>query len=413
MQGLHQIEFLYEKNLFFQCKTLIKKIKKQAIKHEAYPILFEIMKWERMLAIAEQHAHTTEQYHLNQHSELLQYIAVYKNANEYLFHTLLINHFASKQGEYRTAEDRKKMDTLMANPLFQNEENALSFKAKYQFYFCQINYLIIQQDYKKAYAYAEKQALLTKEYSTPNFYISALKNISLCEYYLKNFTQSLISIDKLKHYAEPFAAKSDRIKNDIFLYATNAKIMIYIKTGEFAIVEDFLMSIQEELKLTSREETNIIFLNYMIAVAYFGAGNYTLANQYFNKIINSKASKRYDVACLTQIMSLIVHFELGNQELLKFKVKSVYRFLNTKKRLYKFETIILNFIRTESKKITSKKSIQQAFKNLKEELEECFKDSTEKRIVDYFDFIAWLTSKIENKPFATVVKENLRLATTL
>ena len=48
--------------------------------------------------------------------------------------------------------------------------------------------------------------------------------------------------------------------------------------------------------------------------------------------------------------------------------------------------------------ITQKKQ-QTAFKELKTELEEIFKDHFEKEALAYFDFISWLKSKIENRPF--------------
>ena len=46
-----------------------------------------------------------------------------------------------------------------------------------------------------------------------------------------------------------------------------------------------------------------------------------------------------------------------------------------------------------------------AFRDLKAELEEIFKNPFENKALDLFDFISWLESKIENRAFAEVVRE--------
>ena len=50
-----------------------------------------------------------------------------------------------------------------------------------------------------------------------------------------------------------------------------------------------------------------------------------------------------------------------------------------------------------------------AFRKLKTELEEIVKDPFEKRALEYFDFISWLESKIDNRPFAEVVREKAKV----
>ena len=65
----------------------------------------------------------------------------------------------------------------------------------------------------------------------------------------------------------------------------------------------------------------------------------------------------------------------------------------------------MNFIRKKIPKIITDKERIVVFKELKIELEEITKDPFEKKALEYFDFISWLESKIENKSFAEIVKE--------
>ena len=45
------------------------------------------------------------------------------------------------------------------------------------------------------------------------------------------------------------------------------------------------------------------------------------------------------------------------------------------------------------------------FKELKTDLLNITKNQFEAKVMDHFDFISWLESKIENKPFVEILKE--------
>ena len=71
------------------------------------------------------------------------------------------------------------------------------------------------------------------------------------------------------------------------------------------------------------------------------------------------------------------------------------------------ETAVLNFIRKKVPKIISSEDQTKTFRELKSEIEEITKDDFEKKALNHFDFVSWLKSKIENRPFAEIVKEKI------
>ena len=149
----------------------------------------------------------------------------------------------------------------------------------------------------------------------------------------------------------------------------------------------------------------MMIINYEFCNVYFGAGEYSKANTYLNKILNEHVDVRNDLQCFSRILSMIIHFELGHADLLEYVVQSTHRFLLKRKRLYKFESIVLHFIRKELPVINTQKQLINAFKKLKTEIIAATKNPFEKTVFDYFDFISWLESKIENRSFAEVVRE--------
>jgi len=150
--------------------------------------------------------------------------------------------------------------------------------------------------------------------------------------------------------------------------------------------------------------------NFSGANIHFGAGNFAAFNKYLQDIIDKgEESPRSDIAAYARIMRMIVQFEMGKQDLLECTVRSVYRFLYRRKRIYKFEDILLRFIRKKAPSIDSPKKLLAAFKELHAELLPLTLDPYEKNAFSYFDILAWMESKIGHKTFATVVREKTAL----
>jgi hypothetical protein len=75
-------------------------------------------------------------------------------------------------------------------------------------------------------------------------------------------------------------------------------------------------------------------------------------------------------------------------------MKSTYRYLYKKEKLYKLETLILSFIR----KIPGMNDSESISKNLiilRERMIKLKNDPYERNAFEYFDFIKWVDSKIE------------------
>ena len=93
----------------------------------------------------------------------------------------------------------------------------------------------------------------------------------------------------------------------------------------------------------------------------------------------------------------MIHFELGNIELLEYATRSTYRFLYKKNKLYYHEKLIIDFIRkNDFNLLTESKEQINAFKKLKAELLSEPKNDYEVNFDERQHFIHWLDSKIEN-----------------
>ena len=134
-------------------------------------------------------------------------------------------------------------------------------------------------------------------------------------------------------------------------------------------------------------------------------GDYNNAVLNLNKILNSPVyNVRIDLHCSAWILQLITHYELGNIDFVRYKIKYVKKFLAKRKQLYQSETILLDFFKKKLLKTNTKKTLTKSFKALLIQMKALLKNPIEQKGFDYFDFISWIESKIKNKTFGEVVR---------
>ncbi len=95
---------------------------------------------------------------------------------------------------------------------------------------------------------------------------------------------------------------------------------------------------------------------------------------------------RPDIEWYLKLMNLIIHYELGNQNFLKYLLISTYRSLYGCGRLFKVEISLLNFIKKLAR-VDSPEKLKDSLLVLRNELYEIRNDKFEKKAFRYFNFI--------------------------
>lgn len=408
--NLQDIKFLSGKGLYKQCEKILLLTKQSANKYDKHLILLESLWWEIGLIRDRSFEGKPEEIVTRIYEEMFRIADKFIKSNRYYYAASQIASKLQKKGY-----PREKKDYLMYQKAFKHvlsattDESSLSYRELYYYYSCCNMYFFTQNDFQNMYLSASKLVKLLEENShqiseNSYQYVAAFYNFLLCQLNLKKYKEMFLSIKKFRE----IHVDSKYIKNEIFFLSNDMELIIYNNTGEFSKGIKLINAIRGEF-----EERGIATLNmqhrttvyFTIACVYFGAGNYVATNIWLNKIINEEVDIRSDYHCFAKILKLITYFELNNQDLLEYAVKSTYRFLDKRKRLYQFETLVLDFIRKKMPKINSQKKLIDAFASLKKSIEKIIKDPFEKKALDYFDFISWLESKIKNRSFAEIVKE--------
>ena len=138
---------------------------------------------------------------------------------------------------------------------------------------------------------------------------------------------------------------------------------------------------------------------------YFGVGDFEKALYYLNEWLNQPRNvERQDLQAISRILNLLIHFEMGNTMLLDSLMRSTKRYLRKEKRIYQFELKIMEFFNKMSKPL-SKNQQKEAMQKLKIQFDELLKEPREARMMQMFNFQAWIESKITKESFPKIVQK--------
>jgi len=413
-QDLKNIEILYKKALFKECNKFLKRAVKQAVMHEKYYYLFELISWKKILL---EEAFESGDFNNDLDKLILEEqecIAKLKNLAEYQILYSKINYLFRIGGFVKSDEEKKMVDEIAKHPLIADSNGPLSVRAEtVRFYvlgFCSNAY----RNYPKSLRFFEQVKHLLDE--NPHLrkdlgkrYLRSLINIIMGYMNQKDFDTARTLTKELEEIQKKPGFDSLDIQFMVFSAQNIAKLILCIRTGDFERGVDLIPQIEKEIEEGRKvnKEQRLIFC-YIIAYIYFGNEQYKEALQWINKVLNDNENTlRQDIFSYARIFNLLIHYELGNYDLLDYIVKSTSRYLNKRDREYKIESLLIDYIRKFSK-LPDGDAKSELYEALKLDLEEHFKDSSERVVMEYFDFKAWILAKIAKITFREmVIKRNL------
>lgn len=406
MDILRDIQILYDKSLYKQCKKLLEKAKKIASTYEKHAQVLAVLDWEKTLARTSAYADVEEKELLEYYNDYRKAIEEISNINEYWKLATEVFLLRKKKGEIRNKEDLKRFNQIIKHPLMQSESSAITFLSKTFYFNTKGLYYLTNKDFKNLHVFCvklvdhlESNPYLFKE---DNF-VSALYNLLLVQIELKKFDEALKTIAKLRS----IKSESITMQARIFVTSYDTELNLYLRTGEFDSGLKLVDSIENGLKTYKdkiNKESEILF-DYNIGYLYFGKNDLDNSLKWINKIINNKdLTVRDDIQCFARILNIIIHYELGNYDLIEYIIKSTRRYLSSKNTLNRFELTVLSHIRKliNTKTDKEKKLIYDEWKH---ELESISGDFLEIKAQEYFDFISWIECKTSAKNFDDIVKK--------
>ncbi|MCB0607540.1 MAG: hypothetical protein KDD12_07485 [Lewinella sp.] len=407
-RNLRNAQLLFEKGLYRQGEKSLAKARKWAEEREEFLQVLEVCRWEHQIAHRRNDHAWIENYLSNGLYEEFDVLNKYRNFLE--FQALNDQVFTPywQKGAIRSEEEKAALKRLFDRPLFQSADHARSFFARYFYLNARFSYFLFLGEPENAYPhivalvdmFAGLPESRLKGRRIRNF-ISALINLYVVQRQLGKYGEIPATLERLREAPAESPDQGRRLQ----VRRLNLETDFYLTAGKFG---DGVKRISRyfEAEVIAREETNSqqrLGLYYNLAYLYFGAGDYGKALDWVNLLLNDPDLKiRADIHGFGRLLNLIIHYELGNDQLLEYIVQATSRFLSSRSRLFKVEAVMLKFMRRYPRWLT-RADRRKGFNALLAELEKLRDDEFERKAFDYFNFIAWMKSKAEERPFSEVV----------
>jgi hypothetical protein len=374
--------------------------------YEEFTTLIEILRWEKQIAYAESNIDYLVKELQRIENEENTYLSKLKNVATFrnTFFKVLSNVRKQEAQSHNTV--LAELERIVSEPEIALLEQAQSHLAMVIYYRIHSICSYARQDYKQFYQYSKEllqimddNSHFTNEDATE--YISALSNFLKSCFAHEQYDDAYAYIQKFKDIQTKTIDDEAKIHRQYY----QGMFQLCLTTGQF---EKGAKEVETHLRKAQKFD-NQLFANasfyFGYFYIYFGDKQYLKALTHLNQWLSvQKGMDRQDLTMLSRLLNIIIHYELGNTDLIESLMRSTYRSLRKLKRPAKLELQILSFIKA-TQQVKNKKELLDLFVELKAEFEILAKIPKESTLFLYFDFIAWLDSKIQNKAFAQIVQD--------
>ncbi len=402
---LLSVRSLFRRLLYKDCKYILARAKKIALRYENFSIALDILNWEKELAYAQ-----SDVDYLDKHLKDIQIQEASCLANmeqvkeyEFLFYKLFLS---ARTNTPQSKKLKEKVEHLAAHPLLADEKRASSFHAKVLYYrihtilsYQRRNIENFYEQSKQLIPFIESKPFLLKE--NVSHYISALSNLTVSCGFIGKHEEMRACLKRLKKIHPNTLDDELKIHRQ---YYTNY-FSLCIRTGAFKEGHGILQKHFKEVKsLDSKlfRRNSFLFQYFYIS---FGFGQYDEALKHLNQWLNlPRSAEQRDLQVLARLLNLIVHYEIANNLLLDSLLKSTQRRLQKSKHYNAFEHLLFHCLR-QANHLVNKREKKGIFSATVEKVMTAEWSSRERAMLRFFDFEAWLLSKAQNRAFSDIIRE--------
>ncbi len=412
-QEIKNIEILYQKALYLECNKLLHRAKRLARENELFYYWFELLSWEKMLL--------EEAYESGQFTkDLNALIAEEKEVIEKLrnlaaYHILYskINYVFRSGGYVRTDEEHAMVEEISGHPLIRDKNTALSKRAATICYYTQglCHWARREWDqslekFARARTIMDDSPMLKAD--LPKRYIRTLHYIISAQIETQDLKNARKNITVMRSLHEEQGFSGPNIETQLFVASHLSELRLLDRSGDhqkaLALVDGILEGL-ERLGSRVHKEYELEFY-FALASVHFGAGQMNKALFWLNKVLNdNEPTLRQDIFAYARLFNLVLHYELGNRDLLEYIVRSTQRFLAKRQRAHAVEILIMENIKKLARTRDPEQKLQ-LFQWLHAEVTSALKDPRESLVLKYFDVVAWLESHLNGTTFSETIRRS-------
>jgi len=407
---LVNIKTLEAKHLYKEALKIIKKAKEMAYKYDKLKYILEVLSAERHILILMPGKNAIEKRE-KIYEEQLALVDRIKDfyTQSWLCDqmTILVDHLA----DYKDGESARRIEKIINDPALRDETKPIGYYSRMNFYHTHLIYSGSKNDNEKIFYYLDKQISHDEANSqfideNPVNYLFALLNLLLHSSYAKKDKEVEKTIAKIAVQRAKFKNKIPRETEIMILFhSLNVEMIIYEKNCDLQKGRITAAILEKNMKVYKTEvPVNVKALLLMnLACFYILDGNFSCALKSINAVLNDPAlALRTDAIEAAKILELVIHYELGNYDLLEYLAESAGKFFKGKKGNLQLEQLLISFFRAVIK--VSFEEHKEMFGELNFKIKKALKELGGNNPRAYIDFAAWSESKQKGIPLVDVAR---------
>jgi hypothetical protein len=411
-EQLRKVELLLAKGLRKTAHKLLIKARKLALMNDLYLLALQAIAIEKMIirGIETTNFRETMKQLLEEEAVAMQR---YQNLSAYIDLDSRIFHLRKMIVVQRSAKDLLPFREILNDDLLRHENKALSREAKFLFHRIKGICLGLLREDKKAMLHRKHVVDLFATLPAPDEdqvlkQSSALYDLAVSQRTFQGATEALQTVARISNLAVVYPQfMTEKNLSVLFKRATvlETDFMQYFGLFEEGLAR--LPQLEKKLKRFSPyiESDLLRITHFNIALILYGAEQPRKALRWLNAIIHESAHNvAEDVVCFSLLLRIVIQIDLRRDDLIESLTRSAMNYLQKRKRLYKAETLFLDFANQYST-MHSEKAFREGCAGMQAKFEKLFRNALERKAEEYFDFISWFESKANGKKFATVYRQ--------
>ena len=397
-EKLHQVEILFERGLYVQCLSILKKAESQARKYDLYALLIEIAHWKGKTYehLGEYSIATQEVQNILKHMAWMDNRMAFKK----LFYQM--QELIDKIPSVRNQRELEAYKEFIVHPFLSNEEIPLSFHASLDYWRIHRSYHHGTGEYQKELEANQKLLALMDAQSdfkeeSPYEYsviLSRTARLHMIHSSEEVFAEALLRLQDFLQKAKKLKRSAEALVSINSSLIRLEKLILDKKYEEAECYQGEVEKIGTQY-LKHMKKSDIFLSHFLSAIAFVSVKKVKPALDKVNKLLNehrSEASRELQLSL--EILNMVVHYLLGNYGLLKYRAKSLAGQMSRSKRLYEPEEEIFRFFSKLSSSKTKDIEFQvKLFNETFEKLTELAQDPLNKKAFHHFDFLSWLDGR--------------------